>query len=135
MGGPACTEERTGHDGAEQEDENEDRQRRPDPVRHMHGREDPAAGHVSDDDPSQDETTGGHQAAKPGVPAALTGSGDVGAAQNGVTDDSGHRMCFLDRRHALGADGNFAVCPFILHERRIAGPPGILRMGLRSGCS
>ena len=42
---------------------------------------------AADDHPAEDERDDGHQAAEAGDPAALSGPGDVGAAEDGVADD------------------------------------------------
>ena len=48
---------------------------------------------AADDDPAEDERGDRHQAAQPGDAAALTGPGDVRAAEDGVAHDPGDGPC------------------------------------------
>jgi hypothetical protein len=85
-------EQRGQHDGAEHPDDEQDREGRAQPVRHVERREDAVTGDTADDDPPEDQGADRHQTAETGKPAALTGLGHIGAAEDGVAHDPGDGM-------------------------------------------
>ena len=83
------SEEGRGHDRPEHQDDDDDGERAPQPVRQVDGGEDAVPGHLPDDDPAEHEGADGNQAAQAGQAAALTGPGHVGTAEDGVAHDPG----------------------------------------------
>ncbi len=75
------------HDRPQHADDEDDRDGGAQPVREVERGEDAVPADPADDDPAEGEGGDRHQAAEAGHPAALPGSGHVGAAQDGVAHD------------------------------------------------